>query len=721
MKIKNLLKKGLTITFFFQLISISFITTTGNITLETSPSIDNETSLKEFIIPKQVISISPPVINLPFDKEVFRAGDIIEINGTASDPDFQNYEMKWGVGENPTEWFTDGITLINNGTIEIINGTLGYWNTSTITEADYYSINLTINYGSSSQKFVCVVIYLDPTLHINFPFGWPYEIQGTPITIWSPIALSDINKDGYQEIGFGTISTEAPGDNNYDYIIDHLGNILHGWPKQMYGIQGASLTFSDIDGSSGNEEVIGGMWGDKVYVWYDNGTVMDGWPQNIYVSRSSATVIDIDLDDDLEIILPTTDGGGLVYAWHHDGTLVDGWPVYIGSPVRRGASSGDIDQDGFPEIMFGGQDGYLYALNHDGTSVDGWPQLAHDWIKCSPVIADIDCDGDLEIIVSSGFSQDRMIFAWHQDGTLVDGWPQQNGLPFVQPSVGDIDNDGDLEILAGGSISGKPFARFYVWHHDGTQADGWPKIFPWDETQKVNYIYAQPVIGDIDGDGDTEIVVGSYYDKLYAWHHNGTNVTGWPKIVGGSIDSTAAIGDIDDDSKVEIVVAGGDGKVYVWDMDGEYNSSNMEWSMFQHDSQHTGCYNSRIGGNQPPIAPTIDGQIIGKTGKEYEYTIIGTDSEDDELYVIINWGDNTSSELLGPFSGNYTIKKKHAWDKKGNYIIKARAKDQLGWGPWGTLEVTIPKNKSFIVIQLFQNFLENHPQMFPILRQLFCS
>ena len=302
--------------------------------------------------------------------------------------EFESYTLSWGVGLSPLEWFTDGITLIANGTEEIINGTLGFWDTSVVTEADYYTIQLTIYLISSEHYVVNVSMYLDPTLRMNFPFGWPQEITGSQVAIWSPIALSDINHDGYQEIGFGTVTIGSAGDNNYDYVLDPDGNVLQGWPIQIYSIQGASLTFSDIDDATSTDEVIGGMWGNKIYVWHDDGTVVDGWPKTIAAARSSAAVSDLDDDDDLELIVPSTDGGGKIYALHHDGTMVDGWPVTIGSPLRSAVATADINQDGFPEIVCGDQDGYVHALHHDGSVVDGWPQLAHDFIKSSPVIAE---------------------------------------------------------------------------------------------------------------------------------------------------------------------------------------------------------------------------------------------------------------------------------------------------------------------------------------------
>ncbi|UCF49572.1 MAG: VCBS repeat-containing protein [Thermoplasmatales archaeon] len=659
------------------------------------------------------LNLLSPVIDFPLTREVFRVGDIIEINGTASMPGFQYYIIEWGIGKNPTEWFTEGVTLINNGTVEIINGTLGFWDTSSVTDANFYNIKLTVPVEVFEQNEATVSIYLDPTLHVNFPFGWPHEIQGTQVTIWSPIALSDINDDGYQEIGFGTISVESPGDNNNDYVIDHMGNILQGWPKNLYAIQGASLTFADIDTSTSNKEVIGGMWGEEVYVWYDNGTLVDGWPTNIYASRATPSVNDIDCDGDLEIIIPTTDGGGIIYVFHHDGTIADGWPVLIGSPVRRGVSTADIDKDGFPELLFGDQDGFVYALHHDGSYVDGWPQLATDIIKSSPVIADIEGDGDLEVIMCSGFAQPRIISIWHHDGTMVDGWPQENGLPFVQPSVGDIDNDGNLEILAGGSIPNKPYARFFVWHHDGTIADGWPIEFPWDETQEIDYIYAQPVIGDIDGDTDVEIIVGSYKDKLYAWHHDATNVTGFPKIIGNSVDSTAAIGDIDNDNLVEIVVGGDDGKIYVWDLEGTYNSSNIQWPMFQYDQHHTGLY-SKETDNHLPFPPSINGPTGGKPGIEYDYTFNSTDPDGDSIMYFIDWGDTTTEWTEFSSSGE-EITLKHTWDKIGDYQIKAKAKDIHNYeSDWAEFDVNIPRNRISVNL-IFLRFLAR----FPIIEKMF--
>jgi hypothetical protein len=720
------MKKTIIVVAVGALIGMSGIVSTGSVVSEQYGAAAIHTT-KEFvpfgddfvqILPHDGLRLFPPALHFPLSGEVFRVGDVVEINGTASMPDFEYFTLVWGIGDAPTEWFTDGVTLVGNGTGEIVNGTLGFWDTGSVTTADYYTIQLMVHLISSEEYTANVSIYLDPTLHPSFPYGWPHQIQGSQVAIWSPIALADINHDGYQELGFGTVTVVAAGDNNYDYVIDHTGTLLPGWPIQLYGIQGSSLTFADIDRLTSPLEVIGGMWGEQLFVWHGDGTVVNGWPKSIAAARSSAAVGDLDGDGDPELVVPSTDGGGRVYAFHHDGTLVTGFPVTVGSPIRAPVAIADITQDGFPEILFGDQDGYVHVLNHDGSVVAGWPQQAHDFIKSSPVVADLDSDGTYEIIVCSGFTQQHIVSVWHHDGTMAAGWPQENGLSFAQPSVADIDGDGDLEILVGGAIAGTPNGRFYVWHHNGTLAQNWPITFPWDGSQYLDYIYAQPVVGDIDGDGHVEIIAGSYHKKLYAWHTDATSVTGWPKIIGDAVDSTAALGDIDQDGLVEVAVAGDDGKVYVWDTDSPYDPAAMEWPMFQYDLNHTGCYPRNLSDNQPPAAPGIEGITKGKIGISYSYNFSAVDPEGDFVSFFIDWGDGTSENWTQPYPSGDVIVRNHSWAKKDSYVIKAKAKDIFGAeSDWTSLPVTMPNRVD--INRPLLSFLWEHPLLFPLVRVVF--
>ena len=124
------------------------------------------------------------------------------------------------------------------------------------------------------------------------------------------------------------------------------------------------------------------------------------------------------------------------------------------------------------------------------------------------------------------------------------------------------------------------------------------------------------------------------------------------------------------------------------------------------------------GGNQPPDAPSIDGPTSGTAGVSYDYTFVSTDPDGTLVWYYIDWGDNTSSDWIGPFSSGKIVTFNHTWSKQGIYIIQCKAKDVYGEeGSWGTLEVTMPKNKVSkkpLILQLSERFIN----LFSMLKEL---
>ena len=211
----------------------------------------------------------------------------------------------------------------------------------------------------------------------------------------------------------------------------------------------------------------------------------------------------------------------------------------------------------------------------------GWPKTTDYGVESSPALGDIDGDGDIEVVVASYY--DKKVYAWHHDGSNVTGWPKTTGSwVSSSPALGDIDGDGDTEVVVGSHDD-----KVYAWHHDGSTVTGWPKTTGHD-------VESSPALGDIDGDGDIEVVVGSDDDKVYAWHHDGSTVSGWPKTISYSkysnVYSSPALGDIDGDGDIEVVVGSYDDKVHIWDCSGIYNPNNIEWGTFHHNIRRTGLY-----------------------------------------------------------------------------------------------------------------------------------
>jgi Tfp pilus tip-associated adhesin PilY1 len=123
--------------------------------------------------------------------------------------------------------------------------------------------------------------------------------------------------------------------------------------------------------------------------------------------------------------------------------------------------------------------------------------------------------------------------------------------------VGDINGDNVPEIVYGG------FDKcMYVWEPDGTPAAGW-----WNTIQNrparcmVDTIWSSPSLADLNGDGVKDIVIGTDSNQTYAggsvWAFTGNNTKLWRVETTQIIQSAPAVGDINGDGYPEIVVGTG--------------------------------------------------------------------------------------------------------------------------------------------------------------------
>ena len=91
------------------------------------------------------------------------------------------------------------------------------------------------------------------------------------------------------------------------------------------------------------------------------------------------------------------------------------------------------------------------------------------------------------------------------------------------------------------------------------------------------------------------------------------------------------------------------------------------------------------------------------------------------MYYYIEWGDDTAEEWIGPYPSGEIVTVKHTWSEEGLYCLRVKAKDNNGLeSGWGTLEVTMPKNKAINTpfLNFLENFLENHPLIYQLLQRV---
>ncbi len=256
------------------------------------------------------------------------------------------------------------------------------------------------------------------------------------------------------------------------------------------------------------------------------------------------------------------------------------FPLSFAVPTSSHPAVGDIDGDGRPEIVLAADE--VYAWHDDGTEVlDGdndaqttGPFTGIDGLfgPAGVALADLVGDRALEIIVSERVAQPR-ILVYRGDGTLLPGWPIDlvSSWNWAAPSVGDVDGDGDAEVVVNDTGG-----RLFVWHHDGTEladGDGDPGTNGVLVDRPDSWALSSPALHDLDGDGACEMIYGSRVytgdNVLLAYRYDGTQAAGFPFATGnGAIICSPAIADLDRDGLKEIIFFTTSRQLYVLRQDG---------------------------------------------------------------------------------------------------------------------------------------------------------
>jgi WD40 repeat protein len=190
------------------------------------------------------------------------------------------------------------------------------------------------------------------------------------------------------------------------------------------------------------------------------------------VFSSSPVAGDIDRDGNPEIVLPCS--SGTIYAFDQNLNLSLGFPVMTNETLRTPPVLGDIDKDGYLELIVASSD-KIFAYNFNGTLVSDFPvTVSHpggpfDLIASPPIIGDVDADGYPDIIVGT---KNKQVLAYNKDGKMVVGFPLPIGGPVTSsPILMDLDGDTDPELLVAGDDG-----FIYAWDLSGTYKE---ESFPW--------------------------------------------------------------------------------------------------------------------------------------------------------------------------------------------------------------------------------------------------